>query len=62
MGTIRKSEAGFEVPGYDRPQLPAKVLVDDIDKFVIKGHHWFGDTHYPCSYSCAVYPPSHHVD
>lgn len=62
MGTIRDSEEGLEVPMYDRPRWPAKALLDDIDKVEIRGYCYFGDCHYPSSYSFNAYPESHYID
>jgi len=45
---------------YDMPQLPATVLIDDIEEVVISLEDVrLGPEYY--SYMVTLYPPSHHM-
>jgi len=45
---------------FDMPQLPATVLIDDIEQVVIRLENVRIDPAY-YSYSVSLYPPSHHM-
>jgi len=48
------------IRSFDMPQLPATVLIDDIEEVVIRLENVRIDPAY-YSYSVSLYPPSHHM-
>ena len=47
----------------DGPQLPVKILIDDIEQVVIEAEVYYPDTPYfSYTYKLSPYPPSHHME